>query len=113
MELKIHKGKVLGAMKACPEFERIAKMLWPEELEEKSEFEVGDIVEVPENNVFESLRGKMGIIKYIHSTRPSLGGIGVEFFEDIGGHNLGEYANPGHGAFMFADKLRLIYRPRK
>ena len=113
MGLKIHKSKVLETMKACPEFERIAKMLWPEELEEKPEFEVGDIVEGTENHDSIYVADKMGIVKNMDLLPPWLPGIGVEFFEDIKGHDLAGCAQSGHGFYMPANKLRLIYRPRK
>ena len=112
MELKIDKTKVLEVMKACPEFERIARKLWPEELEEKSEFEVGDIVEGTKDHGDISTKGKMGIIK---RRIEAVTGIffGIEFFDHINGHTLSEQANPGHGWNMPANKLRLIYRPKK
>ena len=112
MELKIDKDKVLEAIKECPEFERIARKLWPEELEEKSKFEIGDIVEGTENHDSRFTKGKMGIIK----DRVELAAdahFEVEFFENIGGHQVCSCANPGHGWDMPADKLRLIYRPKK
>ena len=112
MELKINKDKVLEAMEKCPEFERIAKMLWPNESEEKPKFEIGDIIQATEHHDSRFTKGKMGIIK----DRVELAAdahFGVEFFENIGGHQVGSHANPGHGWDMPADKLRLIYRPKK
>ena len=112
MELKIDKDKVLEAIKECSEFERIARKLWPEELEEKSMFEIGDIIQATEHHDSRFTKGKMGIIK----DRVGLAAdahFEVEFFENIGGHQVGSHANPGHGWDMPADKLRLIYRPKK
>jgi len=113
MELKIDKDKVLEAIKECPEFERIARKLWPEELEEKSKFEIGDIVEGTQDYVNTPVKGKMGIIKDMDLLHPWLSEIGVEFFEYIGRHDLVGHAQNGHGMYMPANKLRLIYRPKK
>ena len=70
---------------------------------DKVPFEVRDRIYVHNCTWKESLNGKYGTIVYISNSD-----YGVEFDEDVGGHNCSGHAEYGHGYWMGYTEIHLL-----
>ncbi len=72
------------------------------------DFKVGDVVLVTRaistGKLY--LNGKAGTIKVIRSKNPEADGIGIEFQEDIGGHDIGGYCLVPFGFYVRARDIQ-------
>lgn len=73
--------------------------------ESMNEFKVGDYVECISFGY--KAYGKIGVVKVIQTSS-----LGVEFSEDIGGHNLDGHGKPGHCWFFCVSRLKPVAKPK-
>lgn len=106
--LEVRKDRVLKAMESCGEAEEILKILFPGVKDAKAEFvRVGDIVRVHHAYMPQKVAGKVGRVIDVRCNGED---IGIEFHQHLNTHGCYGKAKHGHGWYLSARDLELLYR---